>query len=50
MPGSLNDINVLDQSSIFVALTECRTAPVNYTINGHGYTMGYYLTDEIYPN
>ena len=50
MPGSLNDINVLDRSPIFVALAEGRTAAVNYTINGHEYTMGYYLADEIYPN
>jgi hypothetical protein len=54
MPRSLNDINVLDRSSIFAALVEGRTAPVtapvNYTINRHEYTMGYYLVDEIYPN
>jgi len=50
IPGSLNDINVLDRSSIFAALVEGRTAPVNYTINGHEYTMRYYLADEIYPN
>jgi hypothetical protein len=50
MPGSLNDINVFDRSPIFAALAEGRTAPVNYTINGHEYTMRYYLADEIYPN
>jgi hypothetical protein len=50
MPGSLNDINVLDQSLVFAALTEGRTASINYTINRHEYTMGYYLADVIYPN
>jgi len=50
MLGSLNDIDVLDWSPIFVALAEGRTAPVNYIVNGHEYTMGYYLADEIYPN
>jgi hypothetical protein len=35
MPRSLNDINILERSPIFVALAEGRIAPVNYTINRH---------------
>jgi len=50
MPGSLNDINVLDRPPIFAALAEGRIAPVNYTINRHEYTMGYCLADGIYHN
>jgi len=50
MPGSLNDVNVLDRSPIFVALVEGRTAPINYTINGNEYTIECYLADEIYHN
>ena len=50
MPGSLNDINVLDWSLVFVALAEGCTAPINYTIRGHEYIMGYYLADKFYSN
>ncbi|XP_052173306.1 uncharacterized protein LOC127788748 [Diospyros lotus] len=50
LPGSLNDINVLDRSPIFSLLANGHAPPVNYTINGHEYTMVYYLTDGIYPN
>jgi hypothetical protein len=49
LPGSHNGINVLKHSSIFTELAQGRAPPVNYSINGHDYTMGYYLADAIYP-
>ncbi|CAL5409744.1 unnamed protein product [Camellia sinensis] len=49
MPGSLNDITVLDRSPLFAELTRGRALAANYTINNHAYTMGYYFADGIYP-
>ncbi|XP_030958349.1 putative nuclease HARBI1 [Quercus lobata] len=49
LPGSNNDINVLERPPIFSELEQGRAPAVNYSINGHEYTMGYYLADGIYP-
>jgi hypothetical protein len=45
-----NDINVLHRSHLFDRLAQGDAPAVKYTLNGHNYDMGYYLTDEIYPN
>ncbi|XP_073363603.1 uncharacterized protein [Aegilops tauschii subsp. strangulata] len=42
MPGSHNDINVLQRSSLFARLTEGKAPPCLYIANGHEYNMGYY--------
>nr|XP_034569802.1 protein ALP1-like [Setaria viridis] len=50
MPGSCNDINVLQKSHVFSAYLKGQAAPVSFTVNGHTYDMCYYLADGIYPN
>ena len=40
---------MLERSHVINELAEGRTPAVHYSINGHDYTMGYYLTDGIYP-
>jgi len=49
LPGSHNDINVLHRSHLFARLVDGQAPKVDFTINGHSYNMGYYLTDGIYP-
>ncbi|KAH1266478.1 hypothetical protein GmHk_01G001967 [Glycine max] len=48
--GSNNDINVLNQSSVFIEFLQGRAPLVQFTINGISYNMEYYLADDIYPD
>jgi hypothetical protein len=50
LPGSMNDLNVLDHSSLFHGYYTHDFPEVRYTINGRTYDQGYYLADGIYPN
>ena len=50
LPGSLNDINVLNRSHVFDALENGSAPEVEYVINGHTYNKGYFLADGIYPS
>ncbi|XP_074323093.1 uncharacterized protein LOC141660034 [Apium graveolens] len=49
MPGSFNNINVLDQSDLFNELRAGVAPSARFVINGREYGMGYYLADGIYP-
>lgn len=50
MPGSSCDINVLDWSHLFTTLAGGRAPPAKCTINGHHYSLGYFLVDVIFLN
>ncbi|XP_020253504.1 putative nuclease HARBI1 [Asparagus officinalis] len=49
LPGSNNDINVLQSSNLFDKLAQGTASPANYTILGKDYDTSYYLADGIYP-
>ncbi|XP_020272171.1 uncharacterized protein LOC109847350 [Asparagus officinalis] len=48
LPGSNNDINVLQSSNLFDNLSQCIAPHAHYTIQGKNYDVGYYLADDIY--
>jgi hypothetical protein len=50
MPGSHNDINILDSSPVFTDLMNGVAPPCKFKVNGTTYHQGYYLTDGIYPD
>ena len=39
---------MLNQSPVFNDILQCRALPVQFTINGTSYNMGYYLADGVY--
>jgi hypothetical protein len=49
VPGSNNDINVLNQSHLFIEQLRGEAPKVEYSINGRQYNLHYYLADGIYP-
>ncbi|KAL6531892.1 hypothetical protein OROMI_028255 [Orobanche minor] len=49
MAGSNNDINILNRSPLFDDLINGVAPSCDYVIQGHHYSMGYYLSDGIYP-
>ena len=48
-PGALNDLNVLDRSTLHDNACNGITPIVKYIVNGELYTIPYWLADGIYP-
>jgi hypothetical protein len=48
-PGSNNDINVLNQSPLYLSERNGTAPDSSFSVNGRNYKRGYYLTDGIYP-
>jgi hypothetical protein len=48
MPGSYNNINILQRSNLFESHFSGDSALVAFSVNGHTYNMGYYLAYGIY--
>ena len=50
MPGSCNDINVLNASNILENILQGKAADLPFVVDGRERRIGYYLGDGIYPN
>jgi hypothetical protein len=48
MPGSCNDINVLERSPLMTRIAICEGPLVEFEANVHKYNYGYYLANDIY--
>lgn len=49
VPGSNNDLNVLDRSPVLDGIMNGQAPTAEFTVNDRVYTTAYYLTDGIYP-
>ena len=49
MPGTNNDINVLESSHLISDLAQGIAPRAHYVIEGKNYDMSYFLADSIYP-
>uniref|UniRef100_J3N0P7 DDE Tnp4 domain-containing protein n=1 Tax=Oryza brachyantha TaxID=4533 RepID=J3N0P7_ORYBR len=47
--GSNNDINVLNQSPLFLDVLKGEAPKIQFSVNGIEYNTGYYIADGIYP-
>jgi hypothetical protein len=50
VPGSCNDINILDRSPLLNDLMYGKAPEIEFVVNNNIHDMGYYLTDGIYPD
>jgi hypothetical protein len=50
LPGSNNDLNILDKSPLLIDIMHGRAPNVEFQVNNNTYSMGYYLMDGIYPD
>ena len=48
-PGSLNDINICQRSTLLHDIINGQSHKVEFTVNGRIYNMPYFLVDGIYP-